>query len=184
VSDRIANIVVLAEDREQQSLIRRYLERLGHGVRSVRFVPLPAKGSGGSGEKYVRDNYPKEVRACRSALGRRASALLIVMIDADSGTTERRASQLAESLNAASMNARHLGEPIAVLIPKRHVETWIRALLGDTVNEDSDYKSPAPTSEDIKNAAVKLYDWTRPGAQPPDSAPPSLKSSIPEWRKI
>lgn len=184
MSDRIANIVVLAEDQEQQNLIRRYLERRGHSVRSVRFVQLPAKVSGGSGEKYVRDNYPREVRACRSALGRRVSALLIVMIDADSGTTERRAGQLADALNAASMAARDSHDPIAVLIPKRHVETWICALLGDTVDEDTDYKSPAPTPKDIRNAAGKLYEWTRPGAEPPASAPPSLKSSVPEWRKI
>jgi len=184
VSDRVANIVVLTEDQEQQNLIRRYLEQRGHDARTVRFVPLPAKGAGGSGDKYVRDNYPKEVRACRSMLGRRASALLIVMIDADSGTTERRASQLADALGAAGTDARDPHEPIAVLIPKRHVETWIRALLGDTVDEDTDYKSPAPTTKDIRNAAAKLHEWTRPGAQPPDSAPPSLKSSVSEWRKI
>jgi hypothetical protein len=184
VSERIANIVVLAEDQEQQNLIRRYLERCGHNVRAVRFVSLPAKTSGGSGEKYVRDNYPNEVRACRSTLGRRASALLVVMIDADSGTTGHRAAQLASALAAAHMDARDLNEPIVVLIPKRHVETWIRASLGDTVDEDTDYKNPAPSSTDIRNAAAELYNWTRSGAQPPDSAPPSLKSSMPEWRKI
>ena len=74
--------------------------------------------------------------------------------------------------------------PIVVLIPKRNVETWIRALLGDAVDEDTDYKSPAPSSTDIRSAAANLYEWTRPSAQPPDSAPASLKSSISEWRKI
>ena len=58
-----------------------------------------------------------------------------MIVDADLETTERRASQLSQALTAADMAQRGADEPIAVLIPKRHVETWIRALLGDQVDE-------------------------------------------------
>jgi hypothetical protein len=183
VPDRIANKIILAEDREQQNLVRRYLERCGHGA-GLRLVPLPAKGPGGSGEKYVRDHYPHQVQACRSSLGRRASALLIVIIDADMETTQHRAAQLSEALQSANMQGRDEGEPIVVLIPKRHVETWIRALLGNQVAEDKDYKKPKPTSGEISEAAETLHRWTRPGAGPGPTSPPSLTTSIPEWRKI
>lgn len=183
MADRIANKIILAEDREQQNLVRRYLERCGHGA-GLRLVPLPAKGSGGSGEKYVREQYPVQVKAYRSALGRRVSTLLIVIVDADMETTQRRATQLSETLKAADMGARDDAEPIVVLIPKRHVETWIRALLGNPVDELADYKKPQPNPIEIREAAETLYGWTRPKANPGPTCPQSLTDCIPEWQKI
>jgi hypothetical protein len=185
VPNRIANIVVLAEDREQQNLVRRYLERCGHNLLQCRFSSL--SGRGGSGEKYVRDNYTKEVRACRSSWGRRTSALLVVIVDADTESAQHRANQLARALRDANEQPRGSQEPIAVLIPKRHVETWIRALLGGNVDEETDYtKAPysVPTSQDISAAALELHAWTRAGAGPGARSPPSLTASIPEWRRI
>jgi hypothetical protein len=181
--DRIANKVVLVEDVEQQNLVHRYLERCGHNLRDCRFQ-RPAKGSGGSGEKYVRDRYAPEVQACRSSLGRRASALLVVVVDADMETTQRRASQLSDALRAASMDEQRDDEPIVLLIPKRHVETWIRALLGGQVDEVNDYTRPVPSPKEIKAAATELYGWTRPGANPGTNSPASLTASLAEWRKV
>lgn len=181
--ERIANKIILAEDREQQNLVRRYLERCGHGV-GVRLVALPAEGPGGSGEKYVRDQYPLQVQACRSSLGKRTSALLIVVVDADMETTQHRATQLSAALEAARMDRRGSDEPIVILIPKRHVETWIRALLGNDVNEQQDYKEPKPTAGEIREAAGTLYQCTRPRANPPAISIPSLAESLPEWRRI
>jgi hypothetical protein len=183
VPDRIANKIILAEDPEQQNLVRRYLERCGHQA-PFRLVALPAKASGGSGEKYVRDQYPAQVRACRSSLGRKAGALLVVIVDADTETTAHRATQLEVALRNTGEERRTDSEPIVVLIPKRHVETWIRALLGDPVNETTDYKNPKPTSQEIRQAAEALYPWTRPGADLRPNFPPSLNDSRPEWRKI
>ena len=181
--ERIANKFILAEDVEQQNLVRRYLERCGHGS-GLRLAPLPGKRSGGSGEKYVRDQYPKQVQACRSSLGRRSSALLIVIIDADMETTQYRATQLADALSAANMDARDAKEPIIVLIPKRHVETWIRALLGVQADEVTSYEKPEPTPNEIREAAYTLYLWSRPNANPGATSPRSLTDSLPEWKKI
>jgi hypothetical protein len=147
-------------------------------------VPLPARSLGGSGEKYVRDQYPQQVQACRSSLGRRATALLVVMIDADKETTQHRAAQLANALEAGGTDSVANVEPIAVLIPKRHVETWIRALIGDHIDELADYTRPKPTAKQIKDAATELYVWTRPSAASRPASPPSLTASLPEWRKI
>jgi hypothetical protein len=181
--ERIANKIILAEDIEQQNLVRRYLERCGHGE-GIRPAPLPAQVSGGSGEKYVRDHYAEQVRACRSALGRRTKALLVVMVDADMETTKHRADQLSKSLASAGMTGRDDREPIVVLIPKRHVETWIRALRGIQVDEEADYKRPKPTSAEICGAAERLHEWTRPNAVAIATFPPSLTASRPEWRRI
>ncbi len=185
--ERIANKIILAEDAVQQNLVRRYLQRCGHESRECRFVPLPARGPGGSGEKYVRDKYPQQVQACRSSLGRRATALLVVIVDADREATERRAAQMEDALFAAGMQARGSDEQIVVLIPRRHVETWIRALLGNQVDEVTDFtKAPysTPVPNDVKGAAAKLHEWTRPGAIPGPTSPLSLTASLPEWRKI
>lgn len=185
--ERIANKIILAEDAVQQNLVRRYLQRCGHESRECRFVALPARGPGGSGEKYVRDQYPQQVQACRSSLGRRATALLVVIVDADMETTERRAAQLGSALLAAGMQGRGHDEPIVVLIPRRHVETWIRALLGNQVDEVTDYtKAPysPPVSNEIKDAATELHQWTRPGGNPGPTSPASLTASLPEWQKI
>ena len=184
--ERIANKIILVEDTVQQNLVRRYLERCGH-TPPFRLVALPARGPGGSGEKYVRDQYPQQVQACRSSLGRRATALLIVVIDADRGTTQQRKSQLSDALQTAGLDERREDEPIVLLIPRRHIETWIRALLGKQADEDTDYtKAPhfPPVSSDIKEAAAKLYQWTRPGATPVTTHPMSLTASLPEWQKI
>ena len=181
--ERIANKIILVEDVMQQNLVRRYLERCGH-TPPFRLVALPARGPGGSGEKYVRDQYPLQVQACRSSLGRRATALLVVIVDADMETTQRRATQLGNALQGAGMHARGKDEPIVVLIPKRHVETWIRALLGNQVDEVTDYTRPTPAPKEIKDAAAVLYGWTRPGAAPVPTYPASLTASLPEWQKI
>lgn len=161
--DRIGNIVILVEDVEQQNLVFRFLERCDHSItyRRCRFERA-AKRSGGSGEQFVRNQYPAEVKEHRRRVGKGASALLVVMVDADMQTTHERALLLSDALRAAGMDERRENEPIVVLIPKRHVETWIRALLGDHVDEVKDYTRPTPTPKEIKDAAAKLHEWTRP----------------------
>ncbi|MGD0012273.1 MAG: hypothetical protein ABSE93_27510 [Terriglobia bacterium] len=193
--DRIANIVILVEDVEQQNLLFRFLERCDHSVtyRRCRFERA-AKRSGGSGEQFVRNRYPAEVKEHRSRVGKGVSALLAVMVDADRETTQDRASQLSAALEAAGKDCppkeqycyrrREEKELIIVLIPKRHVETWIRALLGNQVDEVMDYTRPTPTAKDIKDAAAKLHEWTRRGANQGTTSPASLTASLPEWRKI
>ena len=183
--DRFTNVVVLVEDIAQQNLIFRFLERCNRSIayRDCRFEK-PAKRSGGSGEQFVRTHYPVEVKENRRRIGRGASALLVAMVDADKNETQVRAKQLSDALDAANLERRGQNDPIVVLIPKRHVETWIRALLGNGVDEVQDYKNPKPTPDEIRQAAVTLHQWTRPNAVPGPTSPPSLTESVPEWRKI
>ena len=109
---------------------------------------------------------------------------LVVMVDADTEMTRRRAAQLSDALEAAGTNERRNDKHIIVLIPKRHVETWIRALLGNQVDELTDYTRPTPAPKHIKEAAAELDEWTRPGGNPGPTSPLSLTASLPEWRKI
>ena len=186
MAKRVANTLVLVEDVAQQSLVLAYLKRTWgkkYSIRNIRLEALPG-ARGGSGEKHVRDRYANRVKALRSSMGKKASAILIVMIDADNHSTDERHRQLARQLADAELQARANSEPIAVLVPKRHVETWIRALLGNAVDESTDYKRPKPTGQDFKNAAETLYDWTRPNAPLDENCPPSLSAAILEWQRI
>jgi len=82
-----SQVIILAEDRRQQNLFRRFLLRCGVRSGQMRFSPLSA--GKGCGEQWVRAAYPKEVQACRSR-NAGASTGLIVIIDADNNPLERR----------------------------------------------------------------------------------------------
>jgi hypothetical protein len=183
VADRVANIIILSEDQEHQNLVKRYLQRAGHNDRSVRPVALP--GNRGCGSQYVREKFPEQVKECRGTLGRRASCLLIVVTDADNLTQTQR----EQTLHAELQGLGHLplghGEPIVILIPKWQVETWIKCALGQTMSEeDKDSDRPPVDSDQIKQAAQRVFEWARPGAQAGATCVPSLHSALPRWRRI
>jgi len=87
------------------------------------------------------------------------------------------------ALDDADLTPRELGEPILELVPKRNVETWIRCLNGIVADEERDYKSEV-SSGSIKSAAEKMFEWTRPHRSVPDVCVPSLRESLPEFRRI
>src|SRR5271165_4189231 len=137
MAERVANIILLIEDANQEKLLRRYLQSLGHDNRNMRSQISP-KGQG-SGEQFVREKYASEVRAIRSQrLGQKAC--LIAMIDADTGSVDDRRQQLERALRDADELQRVASEPILNLIPKRNVETWILCLNSHVVDEVTDYR--------------------------------------------
>lgn len=181
--DRIAKIIVLAEDQEHQNLVRRYLHRCGHEYRSFDFIALP--GNRGSGSQYVREHFPEQVAKCRETLGRRASCLLIVVTDADNLTTNAREQTLHQEVIQAGHGAIATAEPIVILIPKWQVETWIKCLLGQVVLEsDRNTDRPPVTAEQIITASGTLHDWTRPNAQVGQTCVDSLRTALPRWMRI
>ncbi len=175
-----ALVIVLVEDRLQQTFVRRYLGRLGdRRVRDIRFVPLP--GSRGCGEQYVRERYAAEVRACRLRAARTA---LVVAIDADTVPAERRTEQLRQALDDARQPVRADGEPIAHLIPKRNIETWILCLNGNDVDEETDYSGEHGIDQEVTTAAETFYNWSRTNVTPPPHCVTSLRTAIPEVRRL
>lgn len=179
--DRVANIIVLCEDQEQQILVRRYLNRLGR--RDARFASVVGKN--GCGSQYVRKQFPKQVAVCRGTLGKRTGCLLIVMTDADNLTVQAREQTLQNELKSSNFTAVTNEEPIIILIPKWQVETWIKCLLGQLMDEnDMNSDRPPVRPDEIKTAAERLYDWTRPNALVGTTCVPSLRSALPRWLRI
>jgi hypothetical protein len=131
---------------------------------------------------WVLNEFPKELQGCRR---RQARSLLIVVTDADDVTVDTRRRQLLDRLKLEECQEFGQDEPAALLIPKRHVETWMRALLGESVTEQQDCKPhKAPTKEEVREAAHTLYAWSRPHATIGSTCVPSLEMALPQWRKI
>src|SRR5215813_1327143 len=96
-------VVVLAEDKRQQRFIRRFLYEKGLRPHEIRMEAL-ASGRG-CGEQWVRERYVTAVKAYRERFAR-AKTALVVAIDADTETVDRRRRQLADALVQASQKER------------------------------------------------------------------------------
>ena len=171
-----AQVIVLCEDKQQQAFVRRFMKpRTNHPIRVVSAPP-----GKGSGEQFVREQYPKQLRALRAAA---VNAVLIVMIDGDpaAGPTER-SEQLDASCRQFDIPPQRPGEPVALLVPKRNIETWLAYLAGTTVNETDDYpKLDRPS--DCKTHVRTLSDMcSRRRLRQP--APPSLVAACDEFRNL
>ena len=123
---------------------------------------------------WVLRVFPQEMEACRKRHEAHARTLLIVVVDADENSVLQRRAQLKTKA----------GDPVVVLIPKRHIETWIRSALGDAVNEIDSYKNPAAKKADIKAAAGQIHGWARNNPAPGTTCVDSLRVSLPEFRRL
>jgi hypothetical protein len=181
VVERIAETVVLAEDLRQGNFLRHYLIRCGQHSRRI-VLRLSQRGRG-SGEQYVRERYPIEVAYYRQRSHARSAALAVVL-DADSGTVEQHERELADSLQASNQRQREDGEAIALIIPKRNIETWLLCLSGEPVTEAENHKGQPRIDSLIKSAAGTFYEWNRDRANVPAPCVPSLRRGLDEARRI
>lgn len=183
MSDRVSMTVLLCEDDPQEQLVRSYLTRCGQSTQPPMFRTRNASREvhGGNVDRVINE-FPKELLACRRRHSVRANTRLIVVADADNHSPAQRKQHFQKDSQG---NEQMLGgDPVMLLIPKRHVEAWIRAALGTMVNEDGDYKNPEPTRSEIRQAADQIYEWARDNAEPGPTCPESLRAALPEWRKI
>lgn len=176
-------IIVLAEDQRQKQLLYRYLRIAGIRPDQLRFHISPS--GRGSAEQWVRRNFVVQVRKCRT---RHAQTGMFVMLDADTKSVQQCLETLDEALESTGQKPvdRHQ-DPVARLIPKRNVETWILVLSqrGATppVDENFDYKR-TKTSEEwtdlVPAATATLADWTKRSAMLPANLIDSLRQGIEE----
>ena len=173
MTERYTQVVILCEDIMHLNFARRYLVRRGIESRRIRGNVSPA--GRGAGSQYVIENYPVEVKALRSRAYLRAG--LLAVVDADTSSIEERRKCLEKSLAESKQDGRGAAERIALLIPKRNVETWVFHLLGNEVNEKDDYKRHV-TSADLKEAVDAFSDVCP--AKTADIAVPSLQRACEE----
>ena len=169
-------IVLLCEDAATNTFVRRFLRRRQFKARDIRTLPIPHGSQ--SGEQWVRQKYPSELKAIRS----RQNAFLIVVIDADTHTTQARRSQLDDECNAEQVPARKPADPVIIIVPRRNIETWFAYLDGISVEETVDYS--AYKSKDPRPFAEELYRMCHEYQQLRPPVPPSLSESCQEYRKL
>jgi hypothetical protein len=169
-------ITILAEDKRHQSFVLRYLQSLGCSPHKIRREPLP-KGTGGAGEKWVRERYAESVYELRR---RSENIALIVVIDADTQEVSGRRTQLEEQLQSP----REAHERIVHFIPKRNIESWILCLNGEVVDEIENHRKDRGIEDRIGSAAQVFFDWTRRNAAIPSHCIPSLYAAIPEAQRL
>ena len=134
--NRRVSIVLLCEDSQQEAFVRRFLKGTGWETREIRVEKSP--GAKGSAEQWVRENFPKELVEYRRRKARAASALIAV-IDADTRSVQQRHNEFKEACSEKNMPFRNDDDSIAIIVPKRNIETWVYYLEGNAVDEDTLY---------------------------------------------
>jgi hypothetical protein len=172
MSTRRAQIVLLCEDLQQEVFIRRFLSGMGWNTRSIRSVISPA--AKGAGEQWVRNTFPLELRVYRQRMHRAASGL-IVAIDADTKGVQDRYDELKVACRAHQVDFMQNDEAVALVIPKRNIETWIHHLNGHMVDEEKVYPK-LERERECQPAVSNLIASCRAGS-PTDGMPPALKSA-------
>jgi hypothetical protein len=173
----MSRLVILCEDKQQQTFVRRFLKGVGFEDHKLRFHPLP--GGKGAGEQYVRKQYPIEVKSYRQKAPKRVVGLLVV-IDADLKSLEERHKQLNDELMAKNLAKRQEDERIPILIPKRNIETWIHYLWGEEVNEVDVYPKLDEES-DCWDAVDQLLSYYY--GDLPNNCLPSLQEGVKELKE-
>ncbi len=181
-------VVILCEDVAQQNFTRRLVQRRGYSNRDIYMEALPV--GKGAGDRHVLRHYPKHVESVRreSAYRRRC---LVVAIDADRYTVDQRYQQLdralseCEDLREDRRRPRGSQEPIAVFMPKWHMETWIDYLLdgGPVSEEEQSQRHGKVELRQCREAADRFFELARKDSVPAD-CPPSLARGLDELPRI
>ena len=171
---RKAKLVLLCEDSQHEAFVRRFLEAAGWDRRAIRVE----KAQRGSGEQWVRQRYPVELRARRSG----PATALVVVVDGDGRTVAQRLQELNASCRSENVATRDAGEPVAIFVPCRNIETWIAYLDGDSVDEQRAY--PRLRRERDCAPAVRSLKAMCDAASLRPPVVPSLQAACTEYARI
>jgi len=178
--------MAIVEDQRQQQFLYRFL--VNSGIHPRRIEIEQSRAGRGSAKQWVSNRFAWAVEACRLRNARAATSLL-VMMDADQLTVLQCMGNLDAALAAAKQpKLDPTLDPIARLIPKWSVETWIiylssRGEVRPPIGEDrsfKDAKSPEQWNESIPSAADVLNKWTRNTASRPEGLLDSLHRGLDE----
>lgn len=171
---RNVQVVVLCEDRQHAAFTQRFLARAGKNVR-VQRIEISPKGRG-SGERFVRERYAKELAYYR-ARKHRVEQALIVLLDADGKDVAARVEQVESTCVVAER--RQGDERVAIFVPARNIETWFAHLEGQTVNQNDRYPR-LKRERDCQRHVECLNGMCQQGVLRKPS-PPSLEAACEEY---
>ena len=175
MSRRRVKLVLLCEDSQHEAFLRRFFERAGWNPRAMRVEKSP-RGRG-AGEQWVRERFPRELQTLRR---RHVAAKLAAMVDADRSTVEERMEAFDAACSQNGVPPRRSEEPVAILVPRRNIETWIAYLSGRDVNEDQVY--PKLSRERECAEPVRKLKAMCDAGELRIPAPPSLEVACTEYQ--
>ena len=183
MSERFAQVIILVEDKQQRSFVNRLLKELGYPNHKLKPLPLPA--GVGSGEAYVREQYPIQVKALRPRASYQEVAL-VMAIDGDGRTIADRHQQLANQLVAADLDPRGAAEKIIHLVPCRNIKTWIEYLedITTTIDEEHRYAKLMKRESECQKPVEEMARLCRPCQPVPTNCPASLLAAIEELKRL
>jgi hypothetical protein len=176
LSARRVGLVLLCEDSQHEAFACRFLKGMNWDTRGMRVVKSP--NARGAAAQWVRSKFPDELQAYRSRRTRAITAL-IAIIDADVRSVQARIDELSAECTARQIPFRTRGDAVAIVAPKRSIETWITHLRGGAVDETSTYRKLDYESE-CRDAVDVLLQQCR-GAGLRNDAPPSLVAACGEY---
>jgi len=132
-----AKITILCEDRQQACFVRRFLMNR-RWTRYDLYERIAPPGSG-SGEQWVREQLPREMKAYRSKCNYLRNGLVAV-IDADSLEVVDRVRGFKTACDEQGVAPKQPDERVLYVIPKRNIETWLAYLRREpSVDEQTRY---------------------------------------------
>jgi len=176
---RSVRIVLLCEDRQHETFVKRFLCRSGWSLRDFRVEKSPH--GRGSAEQFVRKQFPKELKAVRAKGAERVR--LIVMIDGDDQGAVRRRASLDDACIEHGVVATSEADNVFICVPTWSIETWFAFLDGQDIDESTrDYPRLARV-RDCDVHAEKLVELCR-GLSKSPPLPPSLEDACGRYQDL
>lgn len=177
MSARRVKITILCEDSQHESFVRRFLKGMGWNTREIRVEKSPA--ATGSAEQWVRETFPTELEIYRKR-SHKAATGLIAVIDADTMEVRERIDEFRAECDSRSVPFRTENDAVAIVVPRRNIETWIYHLNDQQVNEADVYPKLGRERE-CRSAVRNLVQVCKTTGINQD-APPSLLTACEEYR--
>lgn len=176
---RSVRIVLLCEDRQHETFVKRFLGKHGWSLRDFRVQKAPH--GRGSAEQFVREQFPRELQAVRAKGQERVR--LIVMIDGDDqGVAGRRAS-LDDACERHGIAAPGDADNVFICVPTWSIETWFAFLDGQDVDETTRGYQRLALVRDCDAHAERLVEICR-GQRESPPLPPSLEDACDRYQDL
>ena len=107
----------------------------------------------------------------------------MAMIDGDRHDLEERHKQMDEACAQAGIAPRAPSDNVAVLVPRRNIETWFAYLDGEEVDETTEYPKLGSQKECRRHVDALWEMCTKDQKLRPPS-PPSLEAACEEYKNL
>ncbi len=173
-----SQVIILGEDSAHHTFVREFLKERGYAHRQIRSVAVP--GRRGSGEAFVRKEFPKYLKVVRS----KQNIGLVTVMDADSADYHRRLVQMRAQCREHGIDWRTDEESVVIAVPARNIETWFVYLTcdGEWSEESNEWKRKKDKL--AKPAAQLLHRMCYVDQKLREPAPLSLKLACDEWKRM